>query len=77
MTEIKVADLVVIEGCVGVFRVERFVDPSATADGSVPVRLRCFSYVDGRFVVVDAGLVHPCPPLTRAAPPEPGSGGAN
>ncbi|MDP2341710.1 MAG: hypothetical protein Q8O67_12195 [Deltaproteobacteria bacterium] len=52
-------DLVVIDGLEGVFRLERLVD-----DG----RVRCFSYVDGRFVVVDKALVHPCPPMTRAAP---------
>ncbi len=43
----------------GVFRLERVLE-----DG----RLRCFSYVDGGFVVVDAALVKPCPPNTRAAP---------
>lgn len=50
--------LVVIDGHDGVFRVERLVDG----------RVRCFSCIDGRFVVVDAGLVRLCPPMTRAAP---------
>jgi hypothetical protein len=31
-------------------------------------RVRCFRYVDGGFVVVDAALARPCPPGTRAAP---------
>lgn len=53
-----VGDLVVIDGEIGVFRVESFVAE----------RLRCFSYVDGRFVVVLAAAVRRCPPGTRAAP---------
>lgn len=57
--DVKDGDLVVIEGRDGVFRVESVFD-----DDSV----RAFSYVDGRFVVVDAALVKPCPPGTRAAP---------
>ncbi len=52
-------DLVVIDGKDGVFRVESVFD-----DDSV----RAFSYVDGKFVVVDVGLVKRCPPGTRAAP---------
>jgi hypothetical protein len=52
----KAGDLVVIDGLEGVFRVERLVDGKA----------RCFSYVDGRFVVVDVAVVHACPPMTRA-----------
>jgi hypothetical protein len=55
----QVGDLVVIDGVVGVLRIERVV-----ADG----RFRCFSYVHGGFVVVDADVVRPCPPGTRAAP---------
>jgi hypothetical protein len=54
-----VGALVVVDGEPGVLRVERVLQ-----DG----RLRCLRYVDGGFVVVDAALVHPCPPGTRAAP---------
>jgi hypothetical protein len=53
-----VGDLVVIDGAAGVFRVESFVTG----------QVRCFSYVDGRFLVVDAAVVRRCPPGTRAAP---------
>lgn len=51
-----VGDLVVIDGCDGVFRLERLIGPE----------VRCFSYVDGRFVVVNVASVQPCPPMTRA-----------
>ncbi len=54
-----VGDLVVVGGVPGVLRVERVLE-----DG----RLRCFSYVDGSFVVVDVAGLRPCPPGTRAAP---------
>ena len=54
-----VGALVVVDGEPGVLRVERVLD-----DG----RVRCFRYVDGGFVVVDAVRVRPCPPGTRAAP---------
>jgi hypothetical protein len=54
-----VGDLVVVDGVTGVLRVERVLE-----DG----RLRCFSYVDGSFVVVGVAVVRPCPPGTRAAP---------
>ena len=54
----KAGDVVVVVGHAGVFRVERIVEG----------QVRCFSYVDGSFVVVDAALVTPCPPMTRAAP---------
>jgi hypothetical protein len=43
-----VGDLVVISGRVGVWRVERFVDVEGRPHA------RCFSYVDGAIVVVDA-----------------------
>jgi hypothetical protein len=56
---LPVGALVVVDSEVGVLRVERVLP-----DG----RLRCFSYVDGSFVVVDAHRVRPCPPHTRAAP---------
>jgi hypothetical protein len=51
--------LVVVDGELGVLRVERVLP-----DG----RVRCFRYVDGGFVVVDAARVRACPPGTRAAP---------
>ncbi|MBM4280945.1 MAG: hypothetical protein FJ137_09340 [Deltaproteobacteria bacterium] len=55
-----VGALVVVDGEPGgVLRVERLLP-----DG----RVRCFRYVDGGFVVVDAARVRPCPPGTRAAP---------
>jgi hypothetical protein len=54
-----VGALVVVDGEPGVLRVERLLP-----DG----RLRCFRYVDGGFVVVEAARVRPCPPGTRAAP---------
>ena len=54
----SIGDLVVIDGLEGVFRIERVLGAN----------LRCLSYVDGRFVVVDVALVRPCPPMTRAAP---------
>lgn len=56
---IKDGDLVVIDGKDGVFRVESVFDDDT---------VRAFSYVDGKFVVVDVAVVHACPPGTRAAP---------
>ena len=52
-----VGALVVVDGQPGVLRVERIL-----ADG----RARCFSYVDGSFVVVDAAALRACPPGTPA-----------
>ncbi len=51
-----VGALVVIDGEAGVWRVERVVGDQR----------RCFSYVDGRVVVVDLDNLAPCPPGTRA-----------
>lgn len=51
-------DLVVVDDTTGVWRVER------VTDGGV----RCFSYGDGRLVVVPVDRVHRCPDLKRAAP---------
>ena len=55
----SVGALVVVDGEPGVLRVERVLP-----DG----RLRCFRYIDGGFVVVEASSARPCPPGTRAAP---------
>jgi hypothetical protein len=54
-----VGALVVVDGEVGVLRVERLLPEG---------RVRCFRYTDGGFVVVDVAAVRPCPPGTRAAP---------
>lgn len=51
-----VGALVVVAGEPGVWRIERFVGELR----------RCFSYVDGRVVVVDVDQLAPCPPGTRA-----------
>ncbi len=51
--------LVIVDGEVGVWRIERAVDASSW---------RCFSYVDGHVRVVPRDAVHPCPEGIRAAP---------
>jgi hypothetical protein len=51
--------LVVVDGEIGVWRIERVLD-----DG----QLRCFSYVDGRLRLVPRLLVRPCPAGIPAAP---------
>ena len=58
-TALQPGDLVVIDGETGVWRIERHGEAND---------LRCFSYVDGSFVVVGVAVVRPCPPGTRAAP---------